>query len=648
MKPPPLYVVLLVFLPFLTIAQQNRPVATDAYMVTRMAEKFHTQPRPLDRTFSGQFFQQFLNELDGQYFLFLSEDRKRLESFRFQLDDQIRRQRTDFLDLVISIYQQRIRQADSLIDRMSSQPVNFALLDKVTAAEDSIAPLNLNGMRAKLAVLFGMAVRRGLREDLDSLKGSYSKHVSDSTEAVERIKVSNTFNRRINRLTQSPGGLSQALGLTYCNVLASCYDPHSSFFSVTEKEQFEQALGSRKFVFGFAMKEEGHGVVIDHLQPGSPAFRAGVFSEGDQIMSVQWEGKAPIDVKDAGLQEVDAIFDASNHDQVTITVKKADGTLRQVSLSKELSAGGDDETNRVKGLVLKGTQNIGYISLPAFYTDWDNSTDRNKGCAEDVAKEILELKKENITGLILDLRYNGGGSVDEAVDLAGLFIDAGPVAQIKSRDEKPYTLKDPNRGTVFDGPLILLVNGYSASASEVIAGTLQDYNRALIIGSPTYGKASGQIVLPLDTNIEMENAASMKPTDCFLKLTVMRLFRVNGTSVQRTGVHPDIMLPIPTDAVFHREADEPFALEATTIDANKYYKPYAPLPKEQMQLLAKGLLARPPAKGQASFTMAYPAYELKRLSADAVLKMENDQMEELLRGDTYLEVAFQVACHMTK
>ena len=148
---------------------------------------------------------------------------------------------------------------------------------------------------------------------------------------------------------------------------------------------------------------------------------------------------------------------------------------------------------------------MGYISLPAFYTDWQNNDKAGNGCADDVAKEIVKLKKENIEGLILDLRYNGGGSMQEAVDLSGIFIDAGPVAQIKSRDAKVYTMKDVNRGsTIYDGPLILMVNGYSASASEMVAGTLQDYNRAVIVGSPTYGKATAQVVLPMDTTINLD------------------------------------------------------------------------------------------------------------------------------------------------
>ena len=188
----------------------------------------------------------------------------------------------------------------------------------------------------------------------------------------------------------------------------------------------------------------------------------------------------------------------SNHDKATFKIKKPDGAERTVILLKEKMEE-DDEHNKVKSFLLKGSKTIGFISLPSFYQDWENENSGVNGCANDVAKEILKLKKENIEGLIIDLSYNGGGSMEEAVELSGIFIDFGPVGMQKGRDSKIYTLKDVNRGTIYDGPLMLMVNGYTASASEMVAGTLQDYHRAVIVGTPTYGKATAQVVLPMDT-----------------------------------------------------------------------------------------------------------------------------------------------------
>ena len=175
------------------------------------------------------------------------------------------------------------------------------------------------------------------------------------------------------------------------------------------------------------------------------------------------------------------------------------------------------------------------------------------------------------------MRINGGGSADEATELAGIFIDAGPVQQEKGRDGKIFTLKDMNRGTIYDGPLVILVNGYSASASEIVAGALQDYHRAVIVGANTYGKATAQIVFPMDTTVTPETIANTQTED-YLKITISKLYRVNGSTAQFTGVHPDVVLPDLLDAYISKESDEPTALRPTTIQPNKYYEPYPPLP----------------------------------------------------------------------
>ena len=247
----------------------------------------------------------------------------------------------------------------------------------------------------------------------------------------------------------------------------------------------------------------------------------------------------------------------------------------QAVLQREQAATDDD--NKVKSFILKGENTVGYIYLPAFYQDWESTNEGLNGCANDVGREIIKLKKENINGLIIDVRYNGGGSVNEATELAGIFIDAGPVAQEKERDAKVNTLKDINRGTVYDGPLVVMVNGQSASASELLAGTLQDYNRAVIVGSPTYGKATMQVVLPMDTTVTRETI-TQKHTENYLKVTVAKLYRVTGTTAQFKGVKPDIIIPDILDAYTTKEADEPNALKPTTIAANRYYTPYTPMP----------------------------------------------------------------------
>jgi carboxyl-terminal processing protease len=574
-------------------AQSFDNTVQNAFLISRMADKFHIQPRLLDDDLSIRVYSGLLDELDGERIFFLQEDIKKLAAWRLQLDDEIRDKRSGFLSQITGIYKQRLQQADTMIDHIARVPFVFTVKETLTASEDSSWPASLTAMHNKLykllkfSVLRGMASRVALTRGGD-LAGATSpgsggagkpgqKYV-DSLEQVLRKKAAETVKRGIQRMLQNPVGVDGMIGATYCQELASAYDPHTDYFPPDVKEAFETELGNKPIAFGLTLKEDEAGnVVIGRLTPGSPAFKSGGLNEGDKIVAIQWPDRDAIDVSNAGLMEMNHILSTPlGGGNAIITVRKTDGTRRQVSLYKQRLDTEDDE-EKVQGFVLKGSRTIGYITLPAFYSDWEDNKGVN-GCANDVARAIIRLKKENIAGLILDLRYNGGGSMQEAVELSGLFIDAGPVGQVTTRDAKVYTLKDVNRGTIYDGPLVILVNGYSASASEMVAGTLQDYNRALIAGSSTYGKATAQIVLPMDTTINPETYDGQRSAAAYIKLTTSRLYRINGRTAQLNGVKPDVQLPDPPAATPRREADEKNALAAPDIAANKYYHALPSLP----------------------------------------------------------------------
>jgi carboxyl-terminal processing protease len=557
-------------------AQTINQKAADAWMISRMAEKYHVAPRPLDKEMSAAIYSRMLEALDGQRIIFTTDDIRQLSPYRLTLDEEIGNKRSGFLTLIAGLYKQRLMQTDSLIDGIVAKPFDFTLHETLTVAEDSSWPASRQALRTKLARLLKYSVGYTIAYDL--LHDTHLKPSSkDSLEIALRKKAAARMHRTIRRILQSPLGIDNIAGNIYCQSLATCYDPHTAYFPPDEKAAFESMLGNKPLSFGLSLNEDENGnPVIGKLLAGGPAFQSGGLHEGDKIMALRWDDKEPIDVSGATLEETDRIVAAEGGTRLTFTVKKPDGTIREVILEKQkISVSNDDD--KVKGFVLNGAKNVGYISLPAFYEDWEDSRGIN-GCANDVAKEILRLKRSNISGLILDLRYNGGGSMQEAVELAGIFIDAGPVAQIKGREAKVITLKDVNRGTVYDGPLILLVNGSSASASEMVAGTLQDYNRALIVGSPTYGKATAQVVLPMDTTVDLNTYNGQAQASSYIKLTISKLYRITGNTAQRNGVRPDILLPDPPDALTEREADEKFALPAITIDANKYYRALPPLP----------------------------------------------------------------------
>ena len=660
-----------------------------------MAEKFHFQPKPVNDSFSANVYRQLLKELDANRIFFTAEDIKALSAYQFSIDDEIKNKQSAFLSLLTKIFSERISKADTMISSIGKTPFNFTLPEKVTVAEREMYPADDKAMRIKLYKFLKASVMNILldEEDIYDMTALQQKKYVDSLEPIARRRVQKAYRHTINIMLQGVGGIQQAVGDEYCKAIAVAYDPHTAYLPQTEKENFESRLGQKSMVFGFTLKEEDDGSVkIDNLAPGSPAFKSGQLNEGDKIESVQWQDQKPIDVSSGGIKELFDVLKMSNHDKATFKIKKADGTERTVSLWKEKSDDGDDD-DKVKSFLLKGSKTIGFLSLPAFYEDWEDK-DGIHGCANDIAKEILKLKKENIQGLILDLRYNGGGSMQEAVELAGIFIDAGPVGQLKSKEAKVYTLKDVNRGTIYDGPLMVLVNGYSASASEMVAGTLQDYNRALIVGSPTYGKATAQIVLPMDTTINLETSEfTKKQTPSYLKTTVSQLYRTNGTTAQAKGVVPDIELPDLLQVHPRREADEANVLISLPIESSKYFKPATPIALTNLQAAAKNKTEVSPyfawlkkyiesekiniskkdinlklsdviaeknnrtesahdidsLKNQKpSFTVQHNSFIKQQMQVDERLKDVNEEWSEVLHKDPYVNVAYDLMLLMIK
>ncbi|PWT76576.1 MAG: hypothetical protein C5B59_06200 [Bacteroidetes bacterium] len=681
----------------LSFAQSAEKTALNAYLISRMVEKYHVQPRPLNDEMSAAIYSHLLESLDDQRIFFTQEDITKLSAFRLEIDDEIKNRQSTFLREFTSIYKTRLQQADTIVDNICKTPFNFSIKEKYTVAEDTSYPVGIAGMHTKLYKLLKHAVLTAiLNRDTISLETKLpSKRFIDSLEPRLRKTADRSLKRFIKRLLQSPQGIEYIVGTMYCQAEASCYDPHTAYFPPDVKSAFESQLGNKPLEFGFSLDENEDGnIEINHLAPGGPAFKSGMLSEGDKMISLQWENKDPIDVAGASVEEVGHMLRAFGGNKMIITVRKADGTTRQVTLHKEKVAVEDDEEDKVKGFLLKGKYTVGYVSLPAFYQDWEDSRGLN-GCANDVAREIIKLKKENIDGLILDLRYNGGGSMLEAVELTGIFIDAGPLAQIKTKEAKTITLKDVNRGTIYDGPLLVLVNGSSASASEMVAGSLQDYHRALIVGSATYGKATAQVVLPMDTTINLSTYNGKAVASDYIKLTVSKLYRINGSTAQINSVVPDIVLPDPSDALSEREADEKFALRVAPIEPNKYYQPLAPIPvtaaketaKKEIdsssyfratmeyiqamknadrkkdvplslneawqEMKQKNTKPDPPEltdypDSSPGYTVLNHIYEQRRMQTNPDLQETNEEWKNNLLNDPYVKVAYNVMNSMIK
>lgn len=626
-------------------AQSFDQVAKNAYLVTRMAAKYHVNPKPLNDVFSVHLLKAILHNADDDRIYFLKEDVDVLAKYANQLDDEIKFRKSNFLNVFISIFQQRLKQADSIITVISKTPFNINLSEQGLVKQDTSYAKDLKVLHKKLqSKLTGLAIEYFLDANIDSLSEAQLKTLVQKSEPVLRKKATSTFKRNIHKILHQPGGLITEVEHLYCKSIALLYDPHTEYLPEFEKENLESDLGKQRIGFGFSLTEDEEDITIEKLVPGSAAFKSGQINKGDKILSIKWGNEKPIDVTNADLQEVWQLLQASNHDMVVLKIKKTDGTIKEVSLWKE-EMDTDDDEGRVKSFVLKGGKNTGYICLPAFYFDWENSNGIN-GCANDVAKEILKLKKENIDGLILDIRYNGGGSLQEAIELAGIFIDAGPLAQEKAQGDKIITLKDVTRGTIYDGPLMVLVNGFSASASEILTGILQDYNRALIVGTNTYGKFTAQVVLPLDTSINLSQNYTNIEGKSYLKTTVAEIYRITGNASQGVGVEPHIKVPDILDVYPEREKDMPWAIKSLPIQANKYYKPLPPLSLNNVKTIANREIASSPYfKGLGEFIQTAKEKQLMgtSLSVDEIMKLQ--KIQQNMMKETASNTVFSVENH---
>jgi len=560
---------------------QFSPVQQKAIVIKRMAELKHYSPRPVDDSFSVAVFGSVVDAADPRRLLFTNAEYQQLAKLNKSLDDELQGKGWNFLDAFSMLYQNALKRADSIISKTLQKPLDFSVTETLGQAKRSDNfnfSADITALANRWSRYLKYTVLKETYEKLntDSIKKLSFKAGLLSLEPAIREQVKRSEIKMLKKILDFPAGFPALVTALYLNAVASVFDPHTNYFSPQGKEEFQSQLSTEAYFFGIVFGEnESGGVIVDKLTPGGPAWKSGEIHQGDELLSLQWEGKEVQDLEGASMEDVFEIIDQSIHDKLLFRFRKKDGTTSMVFLKKEKS---DKEENIVKSFVLKGEKKVGYILLPGFYTEWENET--GSSCANDVAREIVKLKKEGIDGLVLDVRYNGGGSIGEAMEMTGIFIDEGPLAATKSRDGKLVTLKDPNRGTIYDGPMVLMVNGQSASASEMLAASLQDYNRAVIVGSTTYGKATMQQLFSMDTITSKEITGNEKGD--IVKITIGKLFRLNGKTTQLTGVIPDVIIPDAFDGLEIGERFEKFPLTADTVKRNNYYKPLPYLPVSEL------------------------------------------------------------------
>ena len=638
------YFAVFVLLPYCGMAQSQSAVQGTAIRLKRTIEINHIAPRPVDDRFSSDLFRQFFEAADPDHVFFTQADMASFEKFRTTLDDELQQKGWSFLNTVYPVLKKRVLQADSTVLGSLQKPFDFSAAEQVPANFRESRAADEAGLRKRWQLLLKRAVWQGLGRYVkpgapaDAIKNAFAR------EPELRRRIAGRYQRNLQYLLAGDASaLRSSMEQDFLSAIARCFDPHTDFFDPGSKAEFRDALDTEGMYFGFTLADnEKDEVVIRQLMPGSPAWKSGALNPNDVFLQLQWEGQDPVDVSGATAREVNEMIDEVKG-RLSITVRKPNAALVTVTLQRERVENDDDI---VKSFILSGQKKIGYIYLPSFYTSWEQSS--GSSCAADVAKEIIKLKKDGIEGLILDVRFNGGGSLQEAIELAGIFIDEGPMGQFRNPAGKLVSLRDMNRGTVWDGALLLMVNGQSASASEMIAAALQDYNRAIIAGSNTHGKATAQQFIPLDT-FSKASELTVYRGDAHLKITNGKLYRVTGKTAQGTGVQPDILLPDLYAAFSKYEYQLPFFIAGDTAKRNGFYRPLPPLDlvalrsasTQRVAAHAKFRQLKTWADKNAALQTAATWLSMDGLAKQALASGEQQQMQQIMKHPTPVFKAVQ-------
>ncbi len=507
----------------------------------RFMEQNHYQPLVWNDTNSIRLYNRWMELLDDDKLLFSNSDALQLGLFSKKLDDELLGTDWNFYDKSISLYKSALMRADSLVNAILAKPFNFSKEDNISSPFTAYATDNKQLYQNWQQYLKWQVIRLITDKAMDSAQFNTKMPVLPANFNLLEIKARGEVKKReLGWVQNKLAELSQdnkEMENDYLSAIAWCYDPHSDYMSADTKSIFDTEMSGLEYSVGFEVDENDKGEwIISYLVPGGAAWRNGELHKGDIILKIKSGDKPELILSETNPERLSGILEGSSNEKIIITVRTLAGIQKAVQLEKEKIT---DEEGIVKSYVLDGSKKIGYITLPGFYVKEGEESEGN-GCSNDLAKEVVKLKKDSIAGLILDLRYNGGGSLGEALELAGIFINEGSLASTKEKTGKVHFLRDRNRGTIYDGPLLVMINTMSASASELVAAVLQDYHRALIVGSPTYGKGSSQIILPLDTT---GNFSKTTKYESYVKVTEGKFYRIDGSTTQWRGVIPDIDLP---------------------------------------------------------------------------------------------------------
>jgi carboxyl-terminal processing protease len=617
----------------------------------------HYQPERIDDAFSKRVFDLALKRLDYRKKFLLQSDIAQLMKYQTDIDDETKRGTHEFLDLSTKLMADRTKQMQALAHELLAKPFTFDNEETIqTDFEKATFPANAADQReqwrkllkyetlTRVAEMMDEQDKRHDRTRVASLSKEPATAEPDRTPAQMEVEARKRVLKYYDEQFADQPDTNEVLS-NYANVIANTYDPHTEYFAPKDKAEFDAQLTGQFEGIGASLQEKDGLIYIADIIPGSASYRQGELKKGDAILRVAQGAAEPVSVEGWHTAKAVPLIKGKKGSEVRLTVRKADGSTKIISIIRDVVVMEDTYAHSAIINDPSGAK-IGFLRLPAFYADFNDNGGRSS--AEDVKKELAKLTAEGVKGVVFDLRYNGGGSLNDAVEMAGLFMPSGPMVQVHDSRGVTTVLNDKDPRVQYSGPLVVLVNKYSASASEILAAAIQDYKRGIIMGSTsTYGKGTVQRIIDLDETLPAE-LASLKPFGS-LKFTMQKFYRVTGGSTQFKGVASDIVLPDVLSYLDQGEKESDYPLKWDEIKPASY-RPWDDQPNyAKLEANSKARVAANPAFQQMNELVqtlrkrkdeTVVSMKLEKYRAyQHQLKAESDKYEAIQKTATPLALA---------
>ena len=539
-------------------------------LISYVLDQGHFVEKEINDDFSRKVFNEYLNIIDPYKRYFYKSDIEEFKKYEDQLDDKFINAEIDFFDLTYNRGQQRFNESKLIYKEILNNPFDYQIDENFNADFES---LDYVKNKSEMKDRWRKQLKFSSIESYDDLLKDQENELEDNPSHKIKSNIEIELEARestlktLNEMYDFYDDITRSDWFSfYINSFVEQYDPHTIYYSPEAKDRFDVDMSGNYAGIGARLSKKFDKIEVVEIISGGPAWRQNLLEVGDIILKVRQDDQDESESTSIlGMPISDAVklIKGPKGTNVILTIKKVDGEVLDLKIRRDIVL--LEETYVRSSIVSKDENLYGFINLPKFYIDFDNSTSRD--AARDVKKEIIRLKNLGVKGLVLDLRNNGGGSLKTVVEMAGLFIQEGPIVQVRSMDKESQILRDKDRSIIWEGPLVILVNEFSASASEILAAAMQDYKRAIIIGSKqTYGKGTVQNVLDLNKMVRSNTNGDLGA----LKFTTQKYYRINGGSTQLEGVKSDIVVPDKYTYVDFGEKDQENPLEWDKIDPVSY------------------------------------------------------------------------------